>query len=223
MMTLNRFREKLNILSTALFSNGWFFIVPYLILYLCFKYLNLPVVSLKTIFIFLHVCNSLLFLNYLYTTYKKSEVLDYIFWIGLILLFLIPGAYLEFPSDPWEHFRRIYAWQGYTFVGENPLNYKFTYFWGWTFLYGVQPLYRRTALGFYSAFWQLLLAYQFYLLALRLGFSKSWVRIQVLATICLFGTNVFSFYRYYALSSTALAYIAYLAALILLMNFLDGK
>src|SRR5207253_2742043 len=38
-----------------------------------------------------------------------------------------------------------------------------------------------------------------------------------------FGTNVFSFYRYYALSSTALAYIAYLAALIILMNFLDGK
>lgn len=221
--TLLRFYQKLHVLSTSLFANGWVFIVPYLFFYLCFKYLHLNIAVLKTIFVLLHVVNALLFVDYLFGSFKKSESADFVFWIALSLLFLIPGAYLEYPSDPWEHFRRIYAWQGYAFISDNPLNYKFTYFWGWTFMSGVQPLYRRSALGVYSAFWQIVLAYQVYLLALRLGFSKLWARIQVLATICLFGTNVFSFYRYYALSSTLLAYVAYLAAMIVLMDVFAGK
>jgi hypothetical protein len=169
------------------------------------------------------LCIIALLINYLLRISKKSEAWDFVFWIGLFLLFLVPGAYLEFPSDPWEHFRRIYAWQGFSFIDENPLSNKFSYFWGWTFVYMVPPLYRRTALSIYGAFWELVLAYQFYLLALRLGFSKSWARIQVVATVCLFGASVFSFYRYYALSSTILAYIAYLAALIVLMDVLDGR
>lgn len=222
-MNLKRIYEKLDGLSVALFSNGWLFIVPYVVFYLAFKYLHLPASGLKIIFICFHLGLIVLFINYLRTTSKKSEMADFVFWIGLVLLFLVPGAYLEFPSDPWEHFRRIYAWQSYRFIDENPLSDKFSYFWGWTLVYMVPPLYRRTALGVYGAFWELVLAYQFYLLALRLGFSKSWARIQVLATVCLFGANVFSFYRYYALSSTIVAYIAYLAAVIILMDVLDGE
>jgi hypothetical protein len=222
-MDLKRIYEKLDSLSVALFSNGWLFIVPYVVLYLSFKYLHLPASGLKTIFICFHLGLIVLFINYLRTISKKSEVADFVFWIGLFLLFLVPGAYLEFPSDPWEHFRRIYAWQSFRTIAENPLSDKFSYFWGWTLVYMVPPLYRRTALGVYGAFWELVLAYQFYLLALRLGFSKSWARIQVLATVCLFGANVFSFYRYYALSSTIVAYIAYLAALIILIDVLDGE
>ncbi|NEP12814.1 MAG: hypothetical protein F6K14_21950 [Symploca sp. SIO2C1] len=87
----------------------------------------------------------------------------------------------------------------------------------------VQPLYRRIALDFYSAFWQFLLAYQFYLLAIRLGFDQYWAKIQVVATIFLFGTNLFSFYRYYALASTPLAYIAYLRSIIVLINAKNGR
>jgi hypothetical protein len=87
----------------------------------------------------------------------------------------------------------------------------------------VEPLYRRTALNIYSTFWQFLLAYQFYLFALRIGFSESWAKVQVVGTICLFGTNVFSFYRYYALSSTPLAYIAYLQSLIVVLDICEGK
>ena len=87
----------------------------------------------------------------------------------------------------------------------------------------VEPLSRRSALDIYSTFWQFVLAYQFYLFALRIGFSESWAKIQVLGTICLFGTNVFGFYRYYALSSTPLAYIAYLRSLIVITDIFDEK
>ena len=91
-MTPNRFYESLDRLSVALFSNGWFFIVPYLLLYLFFKYLHLPLAGLKTLFICLHVCSLLLLINYLFRICKKAEVSDFVFWIGLLLLFWVPGA-----------------------------------------------------------------------------------------------------------------------------------
>lgn len=222
-MIINRVLQTLDRSSVVLFSNGWLFISPYLVFYLLFQHLHLPVATLKTVFILLHVLNLVLLVNYLRRVSKTSTWADFILWIGLALIFLLPGAYLEFPSDPWEHFRRIYAWQASRFIDENLVSEKFSYFWGWTLVYAVKPFYRRTAMDIYGAFWELLLAYQFYRLALRLGFSRPWARIQSLATVLLFGVNVFSFYRYYALASTILAYIAYLAALIAVMDFLDGK
>ncbi|NER98853.1 MAG: hypothetical protein F6J86_34355 [Symploca sp. SIO1B1] len=211
-------------LSQLLFADGWFFFVPYLLLYLYFKYANLAIDTLYDLFILLHIINLILFLVYLYKNKNSQQikVAEILFWIFLAILFIQPGAYLEFPSDPWEHFRRIFSWSAYSFIEDHPIDYKFTYFWGWTLMSQVQPLYRRIALDLYSAFWQLLLAYQFYLLALRLGFDKSWAKVQVVATIFLFGTNLFSFYRYYALSSTPLAYIAYLRSLIILINARNG-
>ncbi|NER23878.1 MAG: hypothetical protein F6J96_24870 [Symploca sp. SIO1C2] len=211
-------------LSQLLFADGWFFFVPYLLLYLYFKSANLAIDTLYNVFIVLHVINIILFLVYIYHNRNRQQIklATILFWVFLAILFLLPGAYLEFPSDPWEHFRRIFSWSAYSSVNEHPIDYKFTYFWGWTLMSQFQPLYRRIALDLYSAFWQLLLAYQFYLLALRLGFDKSWAKVQVVATIFLFGTNLFGFYRYYALSSTPLAYIAYLRSLIILINVKDG-
>ncbi|NEQ70464.1 MAG: hypothetical protein F6K21_34225 [Symploca sp. SIO2D2] len=193
-------------------------------LYLYFKSANLAIDTLYNLFIVIHIINLILFFIYLYNNKNRQQikVAEILFWVFLAILFLQPGAYLEFPSDPWEHFRRIFSWSTYSFIEDHPIDYKFTYFWGWTLMSQVQPLYRRIALDLYSAFWQLLLAYQFYLLALRLGFDKSWAKVQVVATIFLFGTNLFSFYRYYALSSTPLAYIAYLRSLIILINARNG-
>jgi len=221
---INWISINLDNLSQLLFADGWLFFVPYLLLYLYFKSANLPTSTLHDIFIVLHVINLILFLVYLYKHNDRQQIklTEILFWVFLVILFLQPGAYLEFPSDPWEHFRRIFSWSAYSFIEDHPINYKFTYFWGWTLMSQVQPLYRRIALDIYSAFWQLLLAYQFYLLALRLGFDKSWAKVQVVATIFLFGTNLFGFYRYYALSSTPLAYIAYLRSLIILINARNG-
>lgn len=215
---------KLYALSKVLFAEGWFFFVPYVFFYLVFKYLHLKISYLENIFIFLHFFNGLLLIYYLSKLYKnKNYLFKVLFWLGLILLFQIPGAYIEFPSDSWEHFRRIFEWQACLFIDDHSTNYKFTYFWGWTLMSKVEPLSRRTALDIYSTFWQLLLAYQFYLFAVRIGFSESWAKVQVLGTICLFGTNLFGFYRYYALSSTPLAYIAYLRSLIVILDVFDGK
>ncbi len=222
-LNLSQIQKRLDSLCDILFSNGYFFLVPYLLLYLYFKQFHGETYLLRIRFISLHFCNILLFSYYLYKVFSKKRIIDFLFWTAVILLFFIPGAYLEFPSDAWEHFRRIFTWQSSIFVDDNPVNYKFTYFWGWTLMSQVEPLYRRTALNIYSAFWQFLLAYQFYLFALRIGFSESWAKVQVVGTICLFGTNVFSFYRYYALSSTPLAYIAYLQSLIVLLDIWEGK
>lgn len=210
-------------LCKILFSNGWFFFIPYFVFYLCFDAFHLNVVYLYNIFILLHIINSFLFTFYICIIYRNKKLSKFLFWIFIILLFLIPGAYLEFPSDAWAHFQRIFSWQTSTFLDSNPVSYKFTYFWGWTLMSQVEPLYRRSALDIYSSFWQFLLAYQFYLFALRVGFSEVWAKVQVVGTICLFGTNVFGFYRYYALSSTPLAYIAYLHSLIGILDLLDGK
>ncbi|MEQ9370509.1 MAG: hypothetical protein RIG63_16025 [Coleofasciculus chthonoplastes F3-SA18-01] len=220
---LNYIRKGLDNISIILFADGWLFLLPYLLLYLYFKYFNLEISGLKTIFIILHCVSFFLFLHYLNLAARKIKASELFFWVALLLLFLIPGAYLEFPSDPWEHFRRIFSWQASDFIQDNQVNHKFTYFWGWTLMFDVPLLYRRVALDIYSTFWQLLLAYQFYLLALRLGFSKYWAKVQIVATIFLFGTNLFGFYRYYALSSTPLAYIAYLRAIIVLMNARNGQ
>ena len=214
---------KLDDLGKVLFADGWFFFVPYLFFYLVFKYLHLKISDLENIFFILHIINSLGLIHYLYKFCSNNHFSKLLFWLVIILLFQIPGAYLEFPSDAWEHFRRIFEWQTCVLVDDHSTYNKFTYFWGWTLMSEVQPIYRRTALDIYSTFWQFLLAYQFYLFALRIGFSESWAKVQVLGTICLFGTNIFSFYRYYALSSTPLAYIAYLRSLTIILDSFDGK
>jgi hypothetical protein len=142
-----------------------------------------------------------------------------VFWGLLALAFLIPGAYLEYPSDPWAHFARMAAWSSESDLASPLEELKFSYFWGWTFLHTVPIRSKFFALDVYSAFWQMALAVQFYRFVRRLGQEVPFARFQVIAFFCLVGTNLFSF-RYYALSSTMLAYIAYLEALILLIGAL---
>lgn len=219
-----KLRCNLDRIFNEFWLSGYCFIIPYLFLYLLFKILNLKLFILTNIFIVLHILNFSGFCFFIFRNFHQDKIRDYLFWLILFLVFWIPGAYLEFPSDPWEHFRRIFSWQSYDLLLDNgSVAHKFTYFWGWTLMFNVQPIHRRIALDLYSAFWQLLLAYQFYRLALKLGTSKSWARVQVIGTICLFGSNVFGFYRYFALSSTPLSYIAYLGSLNAAIDIAEGK
>jgi hypothetical protein len=86
----------------------------------------------------------------------------------------------------------------------------------------LEVTYRRFALDIYSAFWQLLLYYQFYLLSLKLDIDKYWSKVQIIGILFLFGTYTFTF-RYYAISSTIVAQIAYIASIIALINIKKGK
>jgi hypothetical protein len=187
--------------------------VPYVGLYLLARVGHLPIQPVRTVFIVLHVVNGLLFVVWLVPKLRHANWRIVPFWIALAALFLVPGAYFEFPADPWGHLERIYSWGTLTAVHEHHAVNKFAYFWAWTWLGEVPIESRPPALTAYTAFWQLLLALQFYRIARVLGFSPGWALAQVFGTVALFGTNLFSFYRYYALGSTPLAYIAYLYGL----------
>ncbi len=208
--------------GARLFANGWGVFAPYVVAYALFQRMAWPLATLHAIFLALHAFNLLALVAYLIICRPRVGAPTLCFWLALGLLFLLPGAYLEFPSDPWDHFSRHYAWSLYDTIAEGSfqLTHKFSYFWGWTLIGRLPILDRQWAMGFYSAFWQLLLAYQFRLLFGTLGLSPAWARVQVLATVCLFGTNLFGFYRYYALSSTMLAYIVYLRAVIVAADLL---
>jgi hypothetical protein len=218
-------------LSTVLFAGGWAFFIPYIALYLAAWALQVSNGSLRTVFLIGHATFLLAFAQFsarsLSLRYRSPrEVLRdpaFWFWGVLILGFLLPGAYLEFPGDPWEHFRRLHLPGAEDAVEANLYLLKFSYFWGWTFLSLLKPGHQRVALHVYSAFWQVLVAIQFYRLSRRLGFSPAWSRIQVIAVVALFGNGIMSFFRYFALASTPLAYIAYLRGAIAVLDIADGR
>ena len=216
--------KKINSLGELLFDQGWVFLAPYFLIYPFFWMINIKTQTAQCIYIVLHVINLFLFICYLPRLLKRTPGWGHLFWIALFFFFLIPGAYLEYPSDPWEHFRRLYSWQSLNFIRDNqPFLYnKGAYFWGWTTLFWVKPIDRRWALDLYSAFWQWLWVFQIYLFARRLGFEKKWAYLQAMAFVFFFGNNLFSF-RYYALSTIPIAHIAYLRSLIVIMDFFEGK
>lgn len=212
--------RRLGALSDVFFSNGCFFFLPYLVVYGFAWLVRLPVPALTASFGALHALNLLLLGLYAYRHRSQFRLVGVLFWSCLALLFLLPGAYLEYPSDAWTHFWRIYRWLNIEVVGDHPSHHKFAYFWGYSLLHDVSPADRRVALGLYSAFWQMLVAVQVHALARRLGFDETGSKLQVVAFIFFFGTSVFGL-RYYALSSTPLAYVAYLRILICSIDFLD--
>jgi len=216
--------KKIKELGEFLFAQGWGFLVPYFLIYPFFWLINFKIQTAQGIFVALHLINLTIFFYFLPTLLKNNRGWGWLFWGFLFFFFFIPGAYLEYPADPWEHFRRLYSWQSFTFFKDNvQADYKKgSYFWGWTFLFWVKPLFRRWALDCYSAFWQWLLALQVYFFARRLGFSRGWAYLQVMAYIFFFGNNLFGI-RYYALSSLPLAHIAYLRSLMVIMDVLDGR
>ena len=221
-MTPASTRERLRSAGGVLFPSGWLFLVPYLVVYLAFRAAAWPVAPLVRLFQILHVLNALLLGLFVWPRLRSLRLSDALFWGGLATVFVAPGAYLEFPSDTWEHARRIFAWAGADVI-DNAEHFgdRFMYFWGFTLLGGVPLAGRRLALGAYAAGWELLLAMGFWRLALRLGASKPWARAQVLGTVFFMGHTALGFYRYYALAPTVPAYVAYLGALIATLDLID--
>jgi len=129
----------------------------------------------------------------------------------LALIFAIPGVYLEWPSDPWEHFRRITEWSIHPVVGAHSAGYKSFYFFAYS-LYELAPnLDHFTRLSSYSTGISLLLAWQYYRLASAVGLDQRWAFLFVLGNTLTFGNVCFSFYKYYGLSSTMYAQLGAVA------------
>jgi len=207
MQLIGRTTKKL----TELFiSNGWGFLIPYLALYLWGWYFEISVDHLVGLFWALHLFFIVLLFTWLIPKILKKEIS--IFWIFIFLLFLLPGAYLEFPSDAWTHVLRILRWQTFEVVSEHTQKAKMPYFWMWTWISHLQPIQWRMGFNILSAFNQLLVAIQVYRLSRRLGFSKPWSHVQVFAFVAFFGTNIFGL-RYYGLSTLPFSFTAFLASL----------
>ena len=132
-------------------------------------------------------------------------------WLCLGLLFWIPGIYLEWPSDPWEHLRRINEWHAHGTVTAHSAWKKSTYFLPYSLTGHTTGLTQLSWLNFYYTAACLLLSWQYYRLARAVGLGERASMIFVILQALLMGNNVFSFYRYYGLSSTIFAQLGAVA------------
>lgn len=132
-------------------------------------------------------------------------------WLLLALLFWIPGLYLEWPSDPWEHLRRINEWHTLNRITAHSSWMKTSYFIPYSLTGSASGLTQLTWLGLYYTGICMLLSWQYYRLARTTGLSDRASFVLVILNALTFGNDVFSFYRYYGLSSSIVAQIGAVA------------
>ena len=132
-------------------------------------------------------------------------------WLCLALIFWIPGIYLEWPSDPWEHLRRINEWRVIEEVTAHSSWMKYSYFIPYSLLTWCSGLRQIFWLNFYYTGICLLLCWQYYRLAKACNLGERSSMVFVLLQALLFGNNIFSFYRYYGISSSIYAQLCAVA------------
>lgn len=221
------------------FASGWAFLIPYVIAFLIYYKFKLPltitgpyqlVPSLLHIYWCIHIINLVLAFFAIYSFRRgaaseiptfSSQLLSVCPWAALALTFYIPGTYLEFPSDPWEHLARITHW-----ADSNTLQtlYKsFGYSIPYSFL-GIDSTYARfLRLDLYTTGICLILCWQYFRLGVAVGLSNKFSMLFVLIQSVTFGNNTFSFYKYYSLASTIYCQIAAIALIRLFIEFIDKK
>jgi hypothetical protein len=221
------------------FYSGWAFFMPYLFFYLLYYWRKWPVnplpgctlgsgghvPALLHVYWTLHAINMILGFLALRAWHQRSRLstlrpldsrlstlaFSLLPWLLLALIFYIPGAYLEWPSDPWEHLRRINEWHGCQAVGDHSTRVKSSYFLAYSLLgraFGLQQLFW---LDFYYTGICLLLCWQYYRLARAVGLGERASLVFVILQTILFGNNIFSFYRYYGISSSIYAQLGAIA------------
>jgi hypothetical protein len=132
-------------------------------------------------------------------------------WLLLTLIFAIPGVYLEWPSDPWEHLRRITEWSSHATVEAHSAGYKSFYFWGYSWVGWLSANHIIIGLNAYYVCTSMLLAWQYYLLAKTAGLDCHFAFLSVILNVLTFGNVCFSFYRYYGISSSVYAQLGAVA------------
>lgn len=221
------------------FRSGWAFLVPYLAVYLLYAALKWPVnpaasrmdgggiglpgiaaavPSLLHLYWALHAIHLVFGVFALRSWWRDGKgdfspalLASLIPWICLALLFWIPGIYLEWPSDPWEHLRRINEWHFHGTVTAHSSWRKSSYFLPYSLTGHTTGLVQLGWLNFYYTAACLLLSWQYYRLARAIGFGEKAALTFVLLNALTFGNNIFSFFRYYGLSSSILAQIGAVA------------
>lgn len=222
------------------FASGWIFLIPYLTAYVIYWLAELPVrpepdrtlsfPSLLGVYGILHIVH-LVLAGYTLAQWLRegmpgrsllSRLIPVFPWICLALIFWIPGAYLEFPSDPWEHLRRINEWGAVETVAAHSTANKTSYLLPYSLLAGLSIPQRLFWLDVYYTCICLLLCWQYYRLARSIGLGSRPAFIFVLLQAVLFGNNVFSFYRYYGLASTMYSQLGAVALVRIGLEFAAG-
>lgn len=140
-------------------------------------------------------------------------------WLMLTLAFAVPGTYLEWPSDPWEHLRRITEWKTLAIAGGHSAGYKALYFFPYSFVGRIPAMHQLAWLNVYYTGMCLLVAWQYYLLAKATGFDRLWAFLYVAVNLLTFGNSTFSFYRYYGLATTMFSQLAAVALTRLVLRY----
>ena len=140
-------------------------------------------------------------------------------WLLLALIFYIPGVYLEWPSDPWEHLRRINEWRILDTVGAHSSWMKSAYFIPYSLLSWCIGLRQLFWLDFYYTGICLLLCWQYYRFSRACGLGERASMVFVILQALLFGNNIFSFYRYYGISSSIYAQLGAVALTRIVLEF----
>jgi hypothetical protein len=146
-----------------------------------------------------------------YSSYRLPLLTRIAPWAILALIFYIPGAYLEWPSDPWEHLRRINEWRILDTVGAHYIWHKSAHFIPYSLLSCCSRSQQLSWLDFYYTGICLLLCWQYYRLSRTCGLGERTSMVFVIAQTLLFGNDVFSFYRYYGISSSIYAQLGTVA------------
>jgi hypothetical protein len=233
--------------NKSYFHSGWMFLVPYVVAYGVYAGMGWPanrlpagdgsaphtavslVPSLLHVYWLLHVVHVALGVAALRAWLKKSSgipqaegwssvICRLVPWGCLALLFWIPGIYIEWPSDPWEHLRRINEWRALDVIGEHSAWHKWTYFLAYSITSPVLGDTQIEWLRIFCAVIALLLCWQYFRLATAVGLTPQASMVFVLLQAVLMGNSGFSFYRYYALSSSI---IAQLGAVVLLRQAVE--
>jgi hypothetical protein len=123
----------------------------------------------------------------------------------------IRGLYIEWPSDPWEHLRRIAMWHDCGSIRDHPAPFKSGYFLFFSLVGWASDQQFLVASGICVLAAGLLLGWQYYLLATALRLSRGAAFGSALLALLLLGNSTFDFARYYGASSTIIAQIGAVA------------
>lgn len=201
------------------FRSGWGFLIPYVGCYALYGWFGWPVdgraVSMVLVFGLLHLLHiALAFMAFTHHVRVRGwahTARAMAPWAALGLFLLLPGVYLEYPSDAWEHLRRIHAWEHVATVGAHPEPAKMAYFFIHSLLTWIPTEFHNWGLTAYVTSAGIALGWIFYRLGRSLGLDRNIALLAVLLQALLAGNNTFSFLRYYGLSSTPWAHLAGLA------------
>jgi hypothetical protein len=108
-------------------------------------------------------------------------------------------------------------------VGDHSAGYKSFYFFAYSWVGWLAPAHLLSWLNVYYVGACLLLAWQYYLLAKAVGLDRRWAFLFVLLNAITFGNSVFSFYRYYGLSSSIFAQLGAVALTRIVLEWAKGK